>query len=229
MDTTPVALKGRIIPLAIRRHRRARRISLRLSPARDTIVMTLPVRASVASGMDFLSSKAEWVFSNLEEDQTIHLKDSVTIPVLGQAYIIRHSPGRGISELHENELHIRCAEEFVARRVRDFLKKYMREACLVRAQMMAEHIGKTVREVRVRDTRSRWGSCSASGSLTFHWQLVFAPLGVLDYLIAHEVAHLKEMNHSTRFWQIVEALCPEYKKARKWLKSQGHTLHRYGR
>jgi predicted metal-dependent hydrolase len=229
MDTTHIMLEGRTIALAIRRHRRARRISLRLSPARDGIVMTLPGRASVASGMAFFTSKANWVLRNVEEDTAVPLTDGTVIPVLGEECVIRHMPGRGVGELTAGELRVHGALEFISRRVRDFLKKHLREACLARAQAMAQSMGKSVRDVRIRDTRSRWGSCSRGGILTFHWQLVFAPEHILHYLIAHEVAHLKEMNHSERFWRAVAQLCPDYMRARRWLKTQGHTLHRFGR
>jgi predicted metal-dependent hydrolase len=229
MDTTHVPLGGQIIPLAIRRHRRARRISLRLSPARDGIVMTLPQRASVTSGMDFLHSKAGWVLANVEPDKAVALADGAILCILGENCTIRRMEGRGLSGLSGGELRIHSAPEFVARRVRDFLKKQLREACIARAQAMAAALGKTVREVKIRDTRSRWGSCSTDGTLTFHWQLVFAPAPILDYLVAHEVAHLKEMNHSARFWKVVGALFPDHARARKWLKREGHTLHRFGR
>ncbi len=229
MDTTHIPLNGQLVPLAICRHRRARRISLRLSPARDGIVMTLPVRTSVTSGMDFFRSKAGWVLANLETGKNIAFADGAVIPILGGERIIRCVDGRGVSTLSQTELHIHSAPEFVARRVRDFLKKHLHEACLARATAMAATLGKTVRDVKIRDTRSRWGSCSTGGTLTFHWQLVFAPQGILDYLVAHEVAHLKEMNHSVRFWQIVAQLYPEHAKARRWLKREGHKLHRYGK
>jgi predicted metal-dependent hydrolase len=229
METLSVTLEDRVIPLSIRRHRRARRISLRLSAARDAIVMTLPVRASVASGMEFFTSKAGWVLANVETDRNVAFADGITLPVLGEEYTIRRMEGRGVSALEEGELRVHCAPEFVARRVRDFLKKHLRDICLQRATFMSDTLGKTIREVKIRDTRSRWGSCSRRGTLTFHWQLVFAPDGVLDYLVAHEVAHLKEMNHGVRFWRTVAQLCPGYETQRRWLKREGHGLHRYGK
>jgi predicted metal-dependent hydrolase len=191
--------------------------------------MTLPVRASVSTGLKFLHSKAGWVLAHVETHKTTPFTDGTVIPLLGQDYAIRQMPGRGVTQISGTEIQVYSASEFVARRVRDFLRKHLREACLAHGGIMAAHIGKTVRDVKVRDTRSRWGSCSSGGTLTFHWQLVFAPPAILDYLIAHEVAHLKEMNHSPRFWQIVATLCPEHASAKRWLKREGHTLHRYGK
>jgi len=229
METTQIPLDGRMIPLSIRRHRRARRISLRLSPARDGIVMTLPMRASVESGMRFFSDKAQWVLSNVDENAAIPLEDGMLIPLLGADYRIRRRDGRGVSHLAAGELIVFGAAQFTSRRVRDFLKKHLRGICLERAAAMAQQLGKKVSDVRIRHMGSRWGSCSAGGKLTFHWQLVFAPMEVALYLVAHEVAHLKEMNHSDRFWRTVAQLCPNAETPRRWLKKHGHTLHRFGR
>lgn len=229
METTHIALEGRSIPLHIRRHCRARRISLKLSAARDGIILTLPPRAPVEAGMKFFRSKMGWVLANIETDQNVTFAEGAVLPVLGTPVTVRCLLGRGLSEIADGELRVYCKPEFAARRVRDFLKKLLQAACLERAQQAAVKLGKSVRGVTIRDTRSRWGSCSARGELTFHWQLIFAPTEILDYLIAHETAHLKEMNHSDRFWQIVAQLDPSYKHARQWLKREGHRLHRYGK
>ena len=227
MEITHIPLGERMIPLSIRRHKRARRITLRLSAARDGVVMTLPRRASVESGMRFFSRQAQWVLDNVETSGSLSFTDGVVLPIMGQDITIRYSAGRGVSEIKGAELHIHGNPEFLARRVKDFLKKYLQAECLEQARAMAEALGVTVREVRIRDTRSRWGSCSTGGNLTFNWRLVCAPPPVLHYLIAHEVAHLKEMNHSKRFWEVVASLSPDMAPARKWLKQNGHRLYRY--
>jgi predicted metal-dependent hydrolase len=111
--------------------------------------------------------------------------------------------------------------------VKDFLKKVLRDECEKRALEHATMLGRTITRVTVSKANSRWGSCSTKGALSFNWLLVFAPVQILDYIIAHEVAHLKEMNHSSRFWQLVEKIHPAMKSARKWLHKEGHKLHRY--
>ena len=229
MEMTVIALQGRPIRLGIRRHAQARRISLRLSAARDSIILTLPRRASVASGLRFFHAKSAWILAHVEPESAIALADGAVIPILGENCVICHKQGRGIAAINDkSELHIYGDPAFTARRVRDFLKKHLLAECAQRAESMAAQLGKKPRDVKIRDTRSRWGSCSAKGGLTFNWRLVLAPTQVVDYLVAHEVAHLAEMNHGPRFWQVVEELCPHYKAARKWLKAEGHRLHRYG-
>ena len=94
---------------------------------------------------------------------------------------------------------------------------------------MGTEIGRPPARISMRDTRSRWGSCSRAGNLNFSWRLVMAPENVLDYVVAHEVAHLRELNHSARFWTLVDTLCPDVKDARWWLRTHGAALHRYGR
>ena len=93
---------------------------------------------------------------------------------------------------------------------------------------IAARLGLTVRRVTVRDQSSRWGSCSTTGMLSFSWRLILAPSQVLDYLAAHEVAHLVEMNHSAKFWRLVQRICPDHESAKAWLDIHGADLHRYG-
>jgi predicted metal-dependent hydrolase len=85
-----------------------------------------------------------------------------------------------------------------------------------------------IERIGVRDTASRWGSCSSDGALSYSWRLIFAPAFVLDYLAAHEVAHCRELNHSARFWRVVDQLTPERRRGEAWLKANGNSLHRYG-
>ena len=116
----------------------------------------------------------------------------------------------------------------MARRVRDFLMAEARRELGERARAKAERIGARVAAVTIRDTRSRWGSCSATGRLSFSWRLILTPEPVLDYVVGHEVAHLREMNHSPRFWALCAELTAEVAGPRVWLKANGARLLRYG-
>ncbi len=153
----------------------------------------------------------------------------VVVPVLGVDHVIRHAAGfRGATHRGANEIRVGGEPEFVARRVRDFLIKESRDELARRAKTKASVIGKRVAAVTVRDTRSRWGSCASSGRLSFSWRLILTPEPVFDYVVAHEVAHLREMNHSARFWALVATLTPEVEVPRAWLKANGARLLRFG-
>ncbi len=116
----------------------------------------------------------------------------------------------------------------VARRVRDFLKREAKNDLEVASRRAAATLGIAIKRVSIRDQSSRWGSCSTTGVLSYSWRLIMAPPFVLDYLAAHEVAHLIEMNHSRRFWRVVERICPDLARAKAWLDANGTNLHRYG-
>jgi predicted metal-dependent hydrolase len=116
----------------------------------------------------------------------------------------------------------------VARRVRDFLKREAKRDLTAASRRYAASLGVAIKRVTVRDQVSRWGSCTADGALSFSWRLILAPPYVLDYLAAHEVAHLIEMNHSRAFWRVVARICPDWRRAKDWLNAQGNALHRYG-
>jgi predicted metal-dependent hydrolase len=116
----------------------------------------------------------------------------------------------------------------VDRRIGDFLRREAKRELEVASLQFAATLGVTIKRVSVRDQASRWGSCSTTGVLSYSWRLILAPSYVLNYLAAHEVAHLIEMNHSARFWRMVRRLCPEHERAKVWLEVHGSDLHRYG-
>jgi predicted metal-dependent hydrolase len=116
----------------------------------------------------------------------------------------------------------------IDRRISDFLRREAKRELETASRRFAADLGVTVRRVAVRDQSSRWGSCSTTGVLSYSWRLILAPPFVLDYLAAHEVAHLVEMNHSARFWRLVDRLCPNVARAKTWLDMHGADLHRYG-
>jgi predicted metal-dependent hydrolase len=118
--------------------------------------------------------------------------------------------------------------EHVDRRVSDFLKREARHDLQRSAEAYADELGVKVKRLSIRDQSSRWGSCTSAGSLSFSWRLILAPPYVLDYLAAHEVAHLVEMNHSARFWRVVARVCGSVERAKVWLDTHGNDLHRYG-
>lgn len=226
---------GQQFRIALRRRPAARRITLRVSSATGEVMLTLPERVDLAAAQRFADQHGGWIAHRLARvPERVAFADGVTIPLRGVPHrIIRWSSVRGATAATvgpEGEPIIAVSGEppHVARRVRDFLEREARRDLAEAVGRYAEKLGVSVARITVRDTKSRWGSCSAQGCLNFSWRLILAPPLVLDYLAAHEVAHLHEMNHSHRFWRIVKELCPTTLEAEHWLKRHGSGLHRFG-
>lgn len=218
------------LPLIVRRYPQARRMTLRYDAQRRVVRLSLPPRAPSRLAAAFLREKQEWLARQMERHPArVLFENDCIIPVLGTTVTLRHTVSlRGRVERKNDALHISASAEHLAKRVETWLKAQLRAAILSEAAHMADRLGVKFRRVSVRDTSSRWGSCSREGNLSFCWRLVFAPRAVLSYLIAHEVAHLREMNHSEAFWREVEKIYPDYRDAREWLKNNASELRRYG-
>ena len=191
-----------------RRSTRARRVSLRIDPSGGAIVVTLPPRASRGAGMALLMSHVDWVVDRLAAlPEPVPFADGALIPVCGVSHRIRHVPlAKGGAWLHDNEIHVTGAQEFLRRRVLDFLRAEARRRLSALVAVKTTLAGVTPRRIIVKDTSSRWGSCAPDKTLAFSWRLVMAPDFVQDYVTAHEVAHLRHMNHGPAFWHLVASL-----------------------
>ena len=233
LDRFEIATESGIVSVDLRRHSRARNYTLRVGgPARPP-VLTMPKRGTLGEARRFLDSHATWLKRQL--DRLPHPQPIVagsTVPFRGTQHTVRQATGRGTVAVEMNghgpTLVVSGEARHLRRRLVDFLRREARrdiEAAVIRH---AGALGARVKAVRVRDQTSRWGSCSATGHLSFSWRLVMAPPFVLDYVAAHEVAHLRELNHSRRFWRLVEELCPTTKEARAWLRVHGAALHAIG-
>lgn len=228
-----IASKGRRISVVVRRNSRARRLILRVDEALGLPVLTLPPRTSLTQGEEFLRKHLAWLDESLQGlAPAAPFADGGVFPLRGTPCRISAQRGRGIVTLERGDelvLKVPGELEFVARRVTEWLRREARRDLERAVDRHAEALGRRPIRVRVGDPKSRWGSCSSKGVLTFSWRLVLAPPRVLDYLVAHEVAHLKEMNHGRKFWALVERLHPNYEGARTWLKSSGVALSSIGR
>jgi predicted metal-dependent hydrolase len=234
-ETIALAVPGAVplqadCPVRWRRSARARRVSLRIDARSGSVVVTLPPRAGRRQGMALLSTHAAWVAERLAAlSPHIPLEPGVELPLGGAPHVIRHQPGSpGGAWLEPGAIVVAGDEEFLARRILDFLKAEARRRIMVLSRGHAATLGVKVRGVRLKDTRSRWGSCAPDGTLAFSWRLVMAPDWVLDYVVAHEVAHLRELNHSERFWVLVAQLTPHRDAAVAWLRENGPGLLRVG-
>jgi predicted metal-dependent hydrolase len=212
------------------RSARARRVSLRIDARAGEVVVTLPMRAGRRAGMALLTTHAAWVMQRLAAlAPTLAFAPGVEIPLGGRPHVIRHDPtARGGAFLDGATIVVTGAPEFLARRVRDFLRAEAKRRIAVLAEGHATTLGVKIAAIRLKDTNSRWGSCAPDGTLAFSWRLVMAPDAVLDYVVAHEVAHLRELNHSHRFWAHVERLSPNREAAQDWLRENGPALLRIG-
>src|SRR5690242_5801574 len=228
--TATVEVGGRPVNVAVRRNPRARRLYLRIDPVRADVVLVLPRGVGLQEGLRFAQDRRLWLAGRLAA-MPAHtpFADGVTIPFLGESLTIRHDQAnRGAALRVGGELRVGGRPEYLARRVRDWLKGQARTVLATRSRVYAERIGRPIARVRIGDPKSRWGSCSAGGGLAYSWRLVLAPLDVMDYVVAHEVAHLAEHNHGRRFWALVDTLTGASHAARTWLRRNGNTLLRYG-
>ena len=223
-----LSLGGRNVAMALRPSRRAKRIILRIDPV-GTVTLVVPRRTSRDEAVAFARSKADWLNDRLAAlPIQVPFVDGASVPLLGRTHRIRHdSQSHGV-RLGRREIVVAGEIEHLSRRVADFLRREARRECAERAHLFARRIGQRVSRVSVRDPKGRWGGCSHRGRLSFSWRLILAPEWVLDYVIAHEVAHLVEMNHGRRFWRLVERLYPDSLRPREWLRRHGTRLHRFG-
>ena len=229
-----IAFDGAIYPVELRRHARATRYTLRVQATNRAIMLTMPMRGSVREAKAFAERNGGWIAARLERlPQAIPFADGLALPLRGVPHRIVHRAGaRGTvwtETGNDMPLLIVAGERaHLARRVRDFLKREAKRDLDAASRRYAAQLDVTIKRISIRDQSSRWGSCTAAGVLSYSWRLVLSPPHVLDYLAAHEVAHLIEMNHSRRFWRVVERICPDWERAKAWLNTQGTALHRYG-
>ncbi|HMD64607.1 MAG TPA: SprT family zinc-dependent metalloprotease [Stellaceae bacterium] len=219
------------VSVSIRVSPRARRIALRISAAERVVQLVLPPGVPASHGLHFMASKRGWIAARLEAlPQLVPFAEGAVVPVLGVPHRIcreLHSSAPPVA-IVDGQIRVRGDPLHLARRVHDHLVAMARSELSRRAHHLAARIGRNVARVAVRDQKSRWGSCSGSGNLSFSWRLIFAPEPVIDYVVAHEVAHLAEMNHGPRFWRLVESLSPDSATPRAWLKRHRSRLLSYG-
>ena len=221
------------VPVAWRQSLRARRVSLRIDARDGAVVITLPARAGRPAGMALLMDQAGWVADRLAAlPGRVRFADGAVLPLGGRPVRIRHVAawrrGRGPAWLERGELLVGGEAALLSRRVGEFLRNEARRRLASAALSKARAIAAPIRCVVVKDPSTRWGSCAADGTLMFSWRLVMAPPPVQDYAVAHEVAHLRHMDHGQDFWALVDGLTPHREAASAWLRHEGLGLLRVG-
>ena len=225
-----ISISGLDAPFRMRRDRKARRMLLRVDPTSGSVVLTLPRGSGLPEGLRFIAQHAAWVISGLEAVPPAQpFADGGEVPLRGEPHrIVKRADARGTAWVEDGEIHVAGRPEHLKRRLRDFLVRQARQDFAELVAAMAARTGRAPAKVAIRDAKSRWGSCSASGNLTFSWRMVLAPRHVAHYLVAHEMAHLRHMNHGPAFWALVRDLAPDMAAARQWLRGNGAALHRFG-
>jgi hypothetical protein len=225
-----LAVDGADIAISVRLNPRARRIVMRVHPTTGEVTVTAPTRGGTGPAMAFARGETQWIARQLKHmPAPVALMPGAVVPFLGVSHPIRHSQARGPAPVwrEDGAILVSGRTEHASRRLADFFKSEARAVLAARAVELAARLDMRPGRVTVRDTKSRWGSCSQNGSLSFSWRLILAPEFVRDYVVAHEVAHLKEMNHSARFWAHVKTLTSDVVRARQWLRDHGRSLLRY--
>lgn len=215
------------IAITLRRSTRARRISLRISRVDGRVTLTIPKKVSEAEGMAFAREREAWLRGHLSEMSGVNVVGiGSMVPVRGILREVTAGQGRSVA-MNDSQLLVPGDPARAGVRVQAMLKTMARDALAEASDRYAAKVGKSYNKITLRDTRSRWGSCTSRKDLMYSWRLIMAPTEVLDYVAAHEVAHLVEMNHSDAFWNVVEGIYPDYRKVRHWLRVNGQDLHSY--
>jgi len=220
----------RELPLRVVENDRAKRLTLRIEAGGRGLSVTVPPGLRSGEVERFLDRHQGWLETRLAKvPDKPQVRPGIRLPLRGRPHVVVHEPGRrGTVTVGEDDgqpaLIVHGERRHLPRRLADFLKREARRDIEALVVKHASAVGRPAKAIRYKDTSSRWGSCTADGTLSFSWRIMMAPPTVIDYLVAHEVAHLKEMNHGPRFWKLCRELCPRTDEAKAWLKRNGGAL-----
>ena len=225
-----LAIDGEKVAVNVRFNPRARRMVMRVHPITGEVTVTAPARTGMPAAMAFARGEAAWITRQRGAvPPGIAFAPGATVPFAGVPHCIVSSLRKGPAPVwrEDGQILVSGKPEHAGRRLTDFFKREAKKALELKAMEYGALLGVRPSRITVRDTASRWGSCSSGRSLSFSWRLIFAPEFVRDYVVAHEVAHLKEMNHGAKFWAHVQSLNDDDRRARRWLREHGRGLLRY--
>lgn len=219
--------------LRLKHSKRARRVALRLDSKQRIMNLVVPTHMPIERAYRFAKQHEDWIAQTLSDlPAPINFQHGAVIPILGtnRTICVHHQPDRKTTSviLQKHSLDVSTNKNDPSQRIERFLKKFAKDEITRRAHDKAALIDKTPKSVSVRDTKSRWGSCGADGDLSFSWRLIFAPLESLDYVVAHEVAHMIHLNHGKAFWSLCRELSDNYLDGEYWMRNHGQELMRFG-
>jgi len=225
-----MAKSGASVPVRVHVDRRARRVSVRIDPHAREAVATAPAPRHALEAISFASERVDWIAERLGAlPPPVRLRPGAYIPLRGVIHRLKHEGTGRLVKIDRTGptplILIPGPREAFSDKARGFFRNAARADFADRVAVHAETLKVTPRSIAIKDMRSRWGSCSSEGRLNFSWRLICAPPFALDYVAAHEVAHLREMNHSSRFWKQVDRCMPDWQDARRWLQERGSALH----
>jgi predicted metal-dependent hydrolase len=223
-----------ISPLVVPRvSTRAKRLALRLNHKEGKIHLIIPNRCPIEKALGFAWEHEQWILKTLKGlPDPIYFEDGVNLPILGHDKILDiyscDTLKKTSINLKNNIISVKTNKKDPSTRLIRYFKKLAKTEFLTLASAKADQINKPIKSIHIKDTSSRWGSCTHDGKISLSWRLIFAPIEASDYVIAHEVAHLVHMNHSKRFWQLCTELSTDFSTGKQWIKTHGQSLMRYG-
>ena len=229
VDTT-IDLGDRTAPLTARVNARARRLIVKVDAVAGRVLVTAPTKSSLNEAIDFARTRAKWIREQLDEGAPAEpFRDGLVFPLRGEMVrlLCTGAPRDPVRQDGETVIAGGAARH-VNRRVVDWLKRQARDALTERVDHYSDRLGKKRGPISIRDTRSRWGSCAKDGAMSFSWRLILAPPVILDYVAAHECAHLVHLDHSPAYWRVLKGLDIDARAARDWFHANGATLYAYG-
>ena len=230
-EAREVVADGAVLPVSVVESARATRLTLRIVPGGKALKVTIPPHVSDRQVDQFIDRNRNWIATRIARiPDPVDADSGALIPYLGRDHRIIHLDRlRGVVEAREvagePALLVPGDPSRVTGKLAAFLRARAREQLNLAVDGHCRSLGVRARSIRITDTTSRWGSCSTTRTLSFSWRIIMAPPEVLDYLAAHEVAHLREMNHSQAFWDHVRAICPDMDRHKSWLRRNGARLH----
>ena len=215
-------------PLTVKSSLKIKRLNLRIDHKTRSAVLSMPKWCNKKTAFDFVSAHLSWIEEKLASLLALkNFEDGQKLCLFGKPLTICHRPDFGAPQRVGDTLFVGGQKAFLHRRIKDYIKREAKKEFLSRSQLLAQKLGCTLKGVSIKDTKSRWGSCSSRQHINYSWRIALAPTETIDYLMAHETAHLKNPNHSKVFWETVQSLCTDFTKGKTWLETNANQLYEY--